>query len=69
VFWKHFFNGPINEARHPKKNKKKKRSFNEPTINRNRTTINLTSSKVCITLDLAFNPPSNQMIGFALQIC
>jgi len=51
------------------KKKEKKRTLDEPTINRNHTTINLTSSKVCTFLDLAFNPPSNQMIGFALQIC
>jgi hypothetical protein len=36
--------------------KKKQKTLDEPTINKNHTTINLTSVKVCTFLDLASNP-------------
>jgi hypothetical protein len=47
--------------------KKKQKTLDEPTINKNEYTIKLTSVKVCTFLDLAFDPPSNQMIGKILN--
>jgi hypothetical protein len=44
-----------------------KKTLDEPTININHTIINFTSAKVCTFLDLAFNSPSNQMIGKILN--